>query len=52
MKDLSESDLLDLRAQFDSIKPTAVIVIDAGVIQALVEMALELLDARESEGRS
>jgi hypothetical protein len=47
MKELSESDLLDLRAQLDGVPPDHSTVIDVGVVQALVEMALELLE-RES----
>jgi hypothetical protein len=42
--DLPESDLLDLRAQFDGVNPNASVVIDVGVVQALVEMALRLLE--------
>ena len=45
--DLPESDLLDLKAQFDGVNPSAVTVIDVGVVQSLVKMALRLVELDE-----
>ena len=47
MEDLPESDLLGLKAQFDGVNPSDVTVIDVGVVQALVRMALRLVKLDE-----
>lgn len=46
-KDLPESDLLGLKAQFDGVDPDNVTVIDVGVVQSLVRMALRLVELDE-----
>lgn len=43
-QELTESALLDLRAQFDDVDPDHSVVIDVGVIQSLVRLALKGMD--------
>jgi hypothetical protein len=44
MQELSEAGLLDLKAQFDGVYPEDSVVVDVGVIQSLVRLALAALD--------